>query len=201
MENTTPEMQKVLVKRPRLMRVCKILLIVTITVLYLMQGFIAVPLYGMMKSVDTGELNVKLVFILLAISVLTGITALGFGIAGTVKNENPLTGITVGVKIAMIPFFGLNIVLWILLFAGMLNPFLMFGIPLAAVIGVCLTYVYMLMTGLPDIIYSIGFCIKNKKCPAALLIAGVILSFIFVLDVIGIIMIHRSLKAMISVEE
>lgn len=201
MENTTPEMQKVLVKRPRLMRVCKILLIVTITVLYLMQGFIAVPLYGMMKSVDTGELNVKLVFILLAISVLTGITALGFGIAGTVKNENPLTGITVGVKIAMIPFFGLNIVLWILLFAGMLNPFLMFGIPLAAVIGVCLTYVYMLMTGLPDIIYSIGFCIKNKKRPAALLIAGVILSFIFVLDVIGIIMIHRSLKAMISVEE
>lgn len=201
MENTTPEMQKVLVKRPRLMRVCKILLIVTITVLYLMQGFIAVPLYGMMKSVDTGELNVKLVFILLAISILTGITALGFGIAGTVKNENPLTGITVGVKIAMIPFFGLNIVLWILLFAGMLNPFLMFGIPLAAVIGVCLTYVYMLMTGLPDIIYSIGFCIKNKKRPAALLIAGVILSFIFVLDVIGIIMIHRSLKAMISVEE
>ncbi len=201
MENTTPEMQKVLVKRPRLMRVCKILLIVTITVLYLMQGFIAVPLYGMMKSVDTGELNVKLVFILLAISVLTGITALGFGIAGTVKNENPLTGITVGVKIAMIPFFGLNIVLWILLFAGMLNPFLMFGIPLAAVIGVCLTYVYMLMTGLPDIIYSIGFCIKNKKRPAVLLIAGVILSFIFVLDVIGIIMIHRSLKAMISVEE
>ena len=201
MENTTPEMQKVLVKRPRLMRVCKILLIVTITVLYLMQGFIAVPLYGMMKSVDTGELNVKLVFILLAISILTGITALGFGIAGTVKNENPLTGITIGVKIAMIPFFGLNIVLWILLFAGMLNPFLMFGIPLAAVIGVCLTYVYMLMTGLPDIIYSIGFCIKNKKRPAALLIAGVILSFIFVLDVIGIIMIHRSLKAMISVEE
>ena len=201
MENTTPEMQKVLVKRPRLMRVCKILLIVTITVLYLMQGFIAVPLYGMMKSVDTGELNVKLVFILLAISILTGITALGFGIAGTVKNENPLTGITVGVKIAMIPFFGLNIVLWILLFAGMLNPFLMFGIPLAAVIGVCLTYVYMLMTGLPDIIYSIGFCIKNKKRPAALLIAGVIFSFIFVLDVIGIIMIHRSLKAMISVEE
>lgn len=201
MENTTPEMQKVLVKRPRLMRVCKILLIVTITVLYLMQGFIAVPLYGMMKSVDTGELNVKLVFILLAISILTGITALGFGIAGTVKKEKPLTGITVGVKIAMIPFFGLNIVLWILLFAGMLNPFLMFGIPLAAVIGVCLTYVYMLMTGLPDIIYSIGFCIKNKKRPAALLIAGVILSFIFVLDVIGIIMIHRSLKAMISVEE
>lgn len=201
MENTTPEMQKVLVKRPRLMRVCKMLLIVTITVLYLMQGFIAVPLYGMMKSVDTGELNVKLVFILLAISILTGITALGFGIAGTVKNENPLTGITIGVKIAMIPFFGLNIVLWILLFAGMLNPFLMFGIPLAAVIGVCLTYVYMLMTGLPDIIYSIGFCIKNKKRPAALLIAGVILSFIFVLDVIGIIMIHRSLKAMISVEE
>lgn len=201
MENTTPEMQKVLVKRPRLMRVCKMLLIVTITVLYLMQGFIAVPLYGMMKSVDTGELNVKLVFILLAISILTGITALGFGIAGTVKNENPLTGITIGVKIAMIPFFGLNIVLWILLFAGMLNPFLMFGIPLAAVIGVCLTYVYMLMTGLPDIIYSIGFCIKNKKRPAALLIAGVIFSFIFVLDVIGIIMIHRSLKAMISVEE
>ena len=72
---------------------------------------------------------------------------------------------------------------------------------MAAVIGVCLTYVYMLMTGLPDIIYSIGFSIKNKKRPAALLIAGVILSFIFVLDVIGIIMIHRSLKAMISVEE
>ena len=199
MDNTT-EIQKVIVKKPRFMRICKIFLIITMIVLYVMQGFIAVPLYGVMKSVNTGDLNVKLVFILLVVSILTGLTALGFGIAGTIKSEGPLTGITVGVKIAMIPFFVINIVLWILLIAGMLNPFLMLGIPLAAVIGVCLTYVYMLMTGLPDIIYCIGFCIKNKKRPTGLMAAGVILNFFFMLDVIGSIMIRRSLKKIITVE-
>ena len=198
MDNTT-EIQKVIVKKPRFMRICKIFLIITMIVLYVMQGFIAVPLYGVMKSVNTGDLNVKLVFILLVVSILTGLTALGFGIAGTIKSEGPLTGITVGVKIAMIPFFVINIVLWILLIAGMLNPFLMLGIPLAAVIGVCLTYVYMLMTGLPDIIYCIGFCIKKKR-PTGLMVAGVILNFFFILDVIGSIMIHRSLKKIITVE-
>ena len=63
-----------------------------------------------------------------------------------------------------------------------------------ATIGVVLTYVYMLMTSLPDIIYMIIFMIKNRKRPNVFVVLGIIAIFFFVLDVVGAILLNNGYK-------
>ena len=83
-----------------------------------------------------------------------------------------------------------------MLVSGMLNPFLFLAIPAIIVIGCCITYVYMIMTGMPDIIYMIAFLIRRKKKPNIYMILGLIFEFFFVLDLVGAIFINKAFKEM-----
>ncbi|MBO7449314.1 MAG: hypothetical protein J6U54_03005 [Clostridiales bacterium] len=188
-------------KKPRFMLASKIILIVTVIVLYAMQVSIAIPMYGILHSKNLGNFNFKLIGILLGVSLVLGLIAFILAIVGAVKDERPLTIISVIVKAAMIPFFGINFYLWLQLIGGMANPFLFLGIPFVGLIGVCLTYVYMLMSGMPDVIYTIIFCIKNKKRPTLLMVGGCILCFIFMVDIVGIIMIHKSYNKILAIDK
>ena len=190
MENILTD--KVSVVRPRLMKVSKILLIVTAVVLYVMQGFVAVPMYGIMTQQNFGDFNFYVIFILLGVSLILAIVSFGFAIAGAVKKEGPQTKLTLITKIALIPFFAINIRLWLWLISGMMNPFLLLGIPFAGAAGICLTYMYMLMTSLPDIVYTIIFCVRNKRRPTKYMVIGVLLSFFFVADIVGCYFLHRT---------
>lgn len=185
---------KIYVEKPRFMLVSKILLILTVVVLYVMQMVIGIPILGLYLHKNFGNLNFKLIFILLGVSLVLDLATFILSIIGSVKNEAPLTKISVVIKIVMIPFFCINLVLWLLLISGMLNPFLLFGIPFVGFVGICLTYAYMLMTGLPDVIYSIIVFIRNKKRPKLLVVLGDILCFFFLADVIGIFLIHGTFK-------
>ena len=71
-----------------------------------------------------------------------------------------------------------------------------FAIPVVICIGCCLTYVYMIMTSLPDIIYMISFIIRRKKKPNIFMILGIIFEFFFVLDLLGSIFVHKAFKEM-----
>ncbi len=203
MSKMTDIKDKTTVKKPRLMLTCKIMLILTLVTLYVMQGFVCFTIYGFVSSTtESTILDLPVPLALLGgVSTLLGITALILGITGAVKNEGPVSGITVVVKVLMIPFFGVNFLLWLLVIAGMLNPFLMLVIPGAAFIGICLTYGYMLTTSLPDIVYTIIFCIRNKRKPSRLMVIGVIFEFIFMLDLIGSIMLHKAYKDILEYEE
>jgi hypothetical protein len=75
-----------------------------------------------------------------------------------------------------------------------MNPFLFLTIPGVIIIGVAVTYVFMLTTSLPDIIYMIIFMIKQKKSPKKLMVGGIFLCFCFFLDLVGIVLIHRTYK-------
>lgn len=77
----------------------------------------------------------------------------------------------------------------------------MLGIPVAAFIGICLTYGYMLTTSLPDIVYTMIFCIRNKRKPSRLMVIGVILEFILMLDFVGSIILHEAYKDTLEYEE
>ena len=198
--NTVIAADKVVVKKPRLMLVGKIVLILTVCVLYAMQLSVFLPAYGILNGKDFGDFNFILICVLLGVSLVAGLAALILSISGTVKGEGPLTIITVVAKIIMIPFFCINLYLWIMLVGGMMNPFLLMGIPVVACVGVCLTYVYMLTTSLPDVIFSIWFCLKQKRRPTKLMIIGIICCFIFVADVAGSILLHKTFKDILSVE-
>lgn len=185
-------------QKARLMFASKLLLILTAVVLYAMQILVFVPIMGLMNSLKTFDFNFPAIFILLGISIVLGLTSFILAIVGGLKNEEPKTLVTIIVKAALIPFFAINLYCWLLGISGMLNPFLLLGIPAVGFIGICLTYVYMFMTSAPDIVYTIIFCIKNKKRPTALMIVGVILEFFFLADIVGAVLLHKSYKDIIE---
>ena len=185
------------------MLAAKIVILVATVVLYVMQMLIAVPIFGtFVMQQNWGELdNTRLsaVGILLAVALVLDLVSFVLAIIGSAKQEEPKTGMTILIKALFIPFFLINITLYILSFLGMMNPFLMWAIPLVMCIGVCLTYAYMFMSSWPDIIYMIIYLIKNKRRPKLGMVLGIIFEFFFVLDLIGAILVHRAYKK--SLEE
>ena len=181
----------------------KIVILVATLILYVMLMLIAVPLFGaFVLEANWGELdNTRLsaVGILLAVALVLDLVSFILAIIGSAKQEEPKTKMTVIIKALFIPFFLINITLYVLSFLGMLNPFLMWAIPLVMVIGVCLTYAYMFMSSWPDIIYMIIYLIKNKRRPKLGMVLGIIFEFFFVFDIVGAILIHRAYKK--SLEE
>ena len=191
-------------KKPtHFMLAAKIVILVATVVLYVMQMLIAVPLFGaFVLEENWGELdNTRLsaVGILLVVALVLDLVSFVLAIIGSAKQEEPKTGMTILIKALFIPFFLINITLYILSFLGMMNPFLMWAIPLVMCIGVCLTYAYMFMSSWPDIIYMIIYLIKNKRRPKTGMVLGLIFEFFFVLDLIGAILVHRAYKK--SLEE
>ena len=185
------------------MLAAKIVILVATVVLYVMQMLIAVPIFGtFVMQQNWGELdNTRLsaVGILLAVALVLDLVSFVLAIIGSAKQEEPKTGMTILIKALFIPFFLINITLYILSFLGMMNPFLMWAIPLVMCIGICLTYAYMFMSSWPDIIYMIIYLIKNKRRPKTGMVLGLIFEFFFVLDLIGAILLHRAYKK--SLEE
>ena len=193
-DQKTVSSNTVFTERPRFMFMSKILLAATALVLYVMQFLIFIPLIGIMKSIKTFDLKMTPVFILLGVAIVLGLASFALAIVGGVKNEGPFSLITVIVKACMIPFFGINLYCWLTGISGMLNPFLLMGIPFVGFLGICLTYVFMFTTSAPDIVYTIIFCIRNRKRPTGLMIAGVILEFFFLADLVGAILLHKTYK-------
>ena len=177
----------------------KIVILVATLILYVMQMLIAVPLFGaFVLEENWGDMdNARLsaVGILLAVALVLDLVSFILAIIGAAKQEDPKTKMTIVIKALFIPFFLINITLYVLAFLGMLNPFLMWAIPLVILIGVCLTYAYMFMSSWPDIIYLI----KNKRRPKPGMVLGIVFEFFFVLDIVGAILINKAYKE--SLEE
>ena len=180
------------------MLAAKIVILVATVVLYVMQMLIAVPLFGaFVLEENWGELdNTRLsaVGILLAVALVLDLVSFVLAIIGSAKQEDPKTKMTVIIKALFIPFFLINITLYILSFLGMMNPFLMWAIPLVMCIGVCLTYAYMFMSSWPDIIYMIIYLIKNKRRPKTGIVLGLTFELFFVLDIVGAILVNKAYK-------
>ena len=166
------------------MLISKIVLFVCLASMYYMQANVALPLYDVFHQTNIGgQLDVNFVLEILVVTVCIGLAAFILGIiGGAMREAKPYVVLTI------------NIYLWLLVMSGMLNPFLLFGIPAMAGIGVVLTYVYMLMTSLPDIIYTIIFLIKNRQRPNVFIVVGIIAMFFFVLDVVGAILLNVGYK-------
>ncbi len=104
----------------------KIVILVATLILYVMQMLIAVPLFGaFVLEENWGELdNTRLsaVGILLAVALVLDLVSFVLAIIGSAKQEEPKTGMTILIKALFIPFFLINITLYVLSFLGMLLP-------------------------------------------------------------------------------
>lgn len=185
-------------KKTHFMLISMIFLALTVCVYYAMQMSIFIPMYGILNSKGWDDFNWTLIGILLVVAIVLGIIPFVFAIIGAIKNEAPMTMVTIVIKSIMIPFFGINLYSWIQLVGGLMNPFLLLTIPAVICIGICATYLFMLTTSLPDIIYMIIFMIKQKKKPKLLMVIGVLCLFIFVLDLPGSVLVHRAYKKITS---
>ena len=149
-------------KKSGIMLACKIFLILGVIDLYAMQIPMAIVFYSIYAQ-KPKSFNFKLIGIEVGIFAVCALIAFILGIIAGVKNTKPMTNITFILKLVMIPFFIINLVMWLCLVAGLMNPFTFLGIPFAIAIGACLTYFYMIATGLPDVMFAIIYHIKNKK--------------------------------------
>lgn len=177
------------------MLMSKCFLAAAVITMYVMQLLIFIPTYCILNSLDGPDFNYPLIGVSMGAALILGLVAFVFAIIGSAKKEpKAYTLSTVIIKTVLIPFFGLNLYLWCVWISGLFNPFLLLAIPVVICIGVCLTYVYMLMTGMPDVIYTIVYLVRNKIRPKFPLVLGIILCFTFVADVAGSVLIHRFFK-------
>ena len=181
-------------KNTHFMLISKILLILTMCVYYALQIQVFIPLLKIMKSAEGAEFNWVAIGILLVAAAVLGLAAWVFAIPGALKGEKNNTMITVVVKFMMIPFFCINIYCWYLLFTALMNPFLFVTIPVVLIVGVAVTYVFTLTTVLPDLIYTFIYLKREKKRPEKPMKTGLILCFFSILDLVGIVLIHKSYK-------
>lgn len=90
--------------------------------------------------------------------------------------------LTMAVKLALVPFFIINFVIWALFVIGSLNPFLIWALPVIICVSVFFTYVLMLGTS----VHNIAFLLKKFKDEWNLSCAVyMVLHFIFCLDVLA----------------
>ena len=89
---------------------------------------------------------------------------------------------TMKAKLALIPFFIINFVIWALFWAGTFNMFLIWAAPVVWVISLFTTYVFMIGGGVQNISYLIR-CFKDERNIKYLVFA--VLHFIYIDDVIA----------------
>ena len=145
--------------------------------------------------------NNSFALLLLGIGAATVIAAMICGFVGFVLSAAGLargvkspTKTTLVVKLALIPWYLFNFFYALYLIAGSLNPWLLIAIPIEIAIVVAITYVLTLLTGIQDVFYLIKEIKDKRAAPSAVIVAGAVMQFFFVLDVVGAIMIHVALK-------
>lgn len=155
--------------------------------LFQFEGDLATPLF----FTSLGLMGVTLV-------IATLITV--FSIISIFKGKESPSKVTMIVKCTLVPWFVLNFVLCFCIIGGMMNPFLLWGIPAMMAIMVCTTYVNMLASSLPDIAWFIRLLIKKKIKITPQLIVSIVFLFIFCLDIVGGVMYYISTKEVKTIE-
>lgn len=174
----------------------KVLTAVQVIFMYLSHLFFFVLFFVLTGSESNGLFWTLFAFgaLFLVVAVIAGCIGVVFSLAEKNDGTQSPFKTTLIIKLLLIPWYVFNIVYCVFIVGGSLNPFLMIAIPLEIVISVFITYILTLLTGAPNVIYVL----KNLKAGNAVVspavIAGTIMQFFFVLDVIGSAILYFDLK-------
>lgn len=106
-------------------------------------------------------------------------------IVGSFKGMKNPSKITMIVKLSLIPYFIANFAICFLIFAGMLNPFLLLAIPLVISMMVLTTYIYMVSTSVYDIAFFIRSAAKRQIKTKTPFVLATVFLFLFCFDIVG----------------
>ena len=174
------------------MKASKFFLISQTVIMYLSMLFLIIA-FIMALNNDDGRFSdvmgtmALLMFIFEMVSVFVAFLTCCFSLF-SLFDDKGITKLSMIIKLTLIPWFLLNFLKWSAYVLGMLNPFLMIGIPLVIALGVLMTYFLMVATSANNIFYIIRSIPKSNN--KALLIVSLIFHFVFCLDVAGSIMIY-----------
>ncbi len=173
----------------------KIFITLGVITMYALQFGVVFPMRFLLRGESGTQIDPFFVVVTILLAIVFGLIGLILAIVAGVRNEAPATGYSMVLKFVMIPFFIINFLLWAFILLGTLNPFLIVASPFVIVIGGFLTYLVVLMTSLPDVVFTLIVLNKSYKgCSRKQFIWGIILSFFFVTDVIGAILLHVAFK-------
>ena len=172
----------------------KIFILLGALSMYALQIGVLYPLRFVMRGESGTSIDPAFVVGCIFAALLFGIIGLILAIVAGVRKEAPATVFSMVLKFMMIPFFILNFLFWAFFFLGTLNPFLIVASPFVILIGAFLTYLVVLMTSLPDVIFTLIELRLYPNCPKKLFVIGLIFSFFFVLDVVGAVILHIAFK-------
>ena len=116
-----------------------------------------------------------------AVVLVLCILALVSAIKGGIKSFSPLKT-TFWVKIALIPFFIINFIIWALFWLATINPFLILFGPFIWVISLFATYVFMIGGGLQNIVYLVKRYLAERQFRYLLY---AVLHFIYIADIVA----------------
>lgn len=172
-------------------------LIILVVTMYLSQIFFDIALILVRSNNFTDEVVMTLIvvgFIVGGVAALVGVIGCLLAIFNIFqKAKNPLTT-TMVCKLALIPWYAMNFLLWLIVFAGFCNPWLILATPVVLGIGVAMTYMYVVFTGVHNLSYVIGLVKGGKMQFSAFTIVALVFHFVFVLDVVGAIMLRHALR-------
>jgi uncharacterized membrane protein len=174
------------------MKVNKIFLIIQTILMYILGISALIAGTLVMINVDSPAIYVFLLIFLIGSFVFLPFYIVNtiFGIIEIFKDSvNPLK-MTFIIKLIHIPWYCINFFIIFLLIAGMLNPFLMLGIPFVLIISWFLTYVYMVSSGIHSVAYIIHKMKQREIKPNVLAIFALVFNFIFCLDLVGSIILY-----------
>ena len=123
------------------------------------------------------------------------IANIALSIVSIYKGEVDPSKTVMAVKLALIPWYLINVVICVICIAIMFNPFMMVGIPVVIAIFVVLGYFYLLGTSIPDVAYHIRMSrAKTGTKTDGIRILTLVALFIFCLDVIASYVFHLQNK-------
>ena len=164
-------------KLNNILLVFQVILMYTIHILFLVMMLI-------INNDSMANLNVLIyIFLgLLFVLIANSLYLIILGITNIKKNINNSYKLVMIVKLSLIPWYIINFLIITLLFIGFLNPFLWFAVPILILLGMLLTYLFMIATSMPNISCLISEIIRYKSLKKIIVL---IFHFIFCLDVIG----------------
>ncbi|MDE6661502.1 MAG: hypothetical protein K2J93_06750 [Anaeroplasmataceae bacterium] len=180
----------------------KIAIITLIVSMYLPQVFIEV-LSILIRFMFNEKLFLSLfivALVLMGISYIFGIINAIIAIVDIFRDVPSPTKLTMITKLVLIPWYIENFFVWLLMVGICANPWLMLAAPLVMCIGVGYTFSFLIFTNVHNFSYVIRLWRMKKLKLTSEIIIPIALHFIFVLDILGSILLHRALDKQIPAD-
>ncbi len=159
-------------------------------------GAIAFMRFGQQTEANDAAISILLIMgvVFTFVALFIGFLGLAFGVFNSSRDTVDPTTSTMVCKLALIPWYVANFLFWLILIAGFCNPWLIFGMPLIIVTGVCITWLYVALGSAQNIAYVWREVRMRRLEVTSALILAIVFHFIFVFDVVGAIMLREIVR-------